>query len=658
MGVVYAVTSPDLPGERALKLLNRTSEVEHQLRFRREAELLASIRHPNVVAIHEVGEDPAGLFLVMDLVEGEPLDEILRRGPVSADQARAWILEVADAVSAIHAKGVLHRDLKPANLILRPDGHVVVLDFGLARSEGRSSLTETGAISGSPGFLAPEQARGETTLSPAVDVHGLGATLFALLTGEAPFRSTSILATLLAVTEDQAKWPQDLPADLAHVGHLALAKDPLERLPDASAFAAALRGDSPTRGDEASPGVPALALVSAVLAVLLLALGAWTSLPETIPSTSPPTATSTSASTPLPSTLPPLPSRREPWRRARWFRDAWGPAPAGQSPADPKKLAILRERSMVTLSTSKVAKARAKFWGNEGWVRSREFGLDWGGSQSPEALHRLDHGAPLETRTAKGALWAYQAETWSLWWARTPKDPLAPFPLATPDQRAAQKITALAIGEGRVALASRTVVWEVDLEEPRITKQVHRHDSATLIALGYTAGGDLYATSGKGQLGQVLSVRDGTRGALLDRFPDCIAFAPHDELIAIGDRGGRIHLWRPANPDQPKFLISPGSKVAHTRHVRGLAFSPSGEFLYSVAGKTTPDTIATSAREEGELFVWRRERAKWTRTRVGHLEWTPDRIDVSPNGAWLLISGREGEVELWAAGDASAPLPR
>ncbi len=244
MGVVYQAEDPALGRRVAVKqvLAAGAADPELLLRFRREADALARVNHPGVVRVHAVEATPQGPLLVTELIEGEGLDARLARGPLPPEEARRLVAAVADAVAALHAAGVIHRDLKPSNVMVRPDGSPVLLDFGLARDLGGESLTQTGTLLGTPGYMAPEQARGERAQDERVDVYGLGALLFACLAGRAPFRGATPFAALQQVLNAEAGWPSDAPPALVAAGRRALAKEPARRFPDARAFRAALLG--------------------------------------------------------------------------------------------------------------------------------------------------------------------------------------------------------------------------------------------------------------------------------------------------------------------------------------------------------------------------------------------------------------------------------
>ncbi|MCA8925343.1 MAG: serine/threonine protein kinase, partial [Planctomycetes bacterium] len=190
MGVVYRAVDPRDGREVAIKTLlsdRRASEASRQ-RTRRELEALRRLDHPHVLRVLDAGEAD-GPYMVLELVRGESLADRLRRGPLPLDAALRLAREQASALEHVHAAGLLHRDLKPANVLLREDGSSCLTDFGLTLEveATRSRLTKTGQLLGTPGFWAPEQAQGDPhACSPATDVYGFGALLYAALTGRPP----------------------------------------------------------------------------------------------------------------------------------------------------------------------------------------------------------------------------------------------------------------------------------------------------------------------------------------------------------------------------------------------------------------------------------------------------------------------------------------
>ncbi|MBX3467477.1 MAG: serine/threonine protein kinase [Planctomycetes bacterium] len=255
MGVVYRAFDPALAREVAIKVVGDRLDAEEAERLRREGQAAARLHHPNIVAVHGLGEHGGRPYLVMDLVEGEGLAARLRRqGPLPPREAASLAASLARALDYAHRQGVIHRDLKPQNIMIDREGEPRLLDFGLSRVVDRQSLTATGEVLGTPGYMAPEQANGERAGPPA-DVYGLGATLYALLTGRPPFEGGSTLDVLRAALEEAPTPPQALRPGLdpalaalclrclekAPGARFASARDVAEALGDARPAAAGRR---------------------------------------------------------------------------------------------------------------------------------------------------------------------------------------------------------------------------------------------------------------------------------------------------------------------------------------------------------------------------------------------------------------------------------
>ncbi|MGO9112629.1 MAG: WD40 repeat domain-containing serine/threonine protein kinase [Thermoguttaceae bacterium] len=248
MGVVYRARQVSLNRPVALKMIlaGRLASAADVERFRREAEAVARLDHPNIVPIYEVGAEDGHHYFSMKLVEGGDLTRDLPRFMEDARAAASLVAAVADAVHHAHQRGVLHRDLKPRNILLGADGQPQVTDFGLAkRVEGGSASTFSGAIIGTVGYMAPEQARADRSITTAVDVYSLGAILYELLTGRAPFRGSTPAETIVQVLQSEPERPRAIQSgvdrDLETICLKCLEKDPNRRYDSAAALAADLR---------------------------------------------------------------------------------------------------------------------------------------------------------------------------------------------------------------------------------------------------------------------------------------------------------------------------------------------------------------------------------------------------------------------------------
>jgi WD40 repeat protein len=237
MGVVYRARQRSLNRLVAVKLLvaGEFADDAARRRFQAEAAAAARLHHPHIVAIHDIGDHEGQPYFSMELVEGRTFADVAREGPLNGNTAARLLKPVADAIQFAHAQGVLHRDLKPSNLLVDAFGLPRVSDFGLARRlDAPERFTLTGEVLGSPSYLAPEQARGDrASEGPASDVYSLGAILYHLLTGRAPFLGASPQAILREVIENEPIAPRQLnptlPIDLETICLKCLEKEPARR---------------------------------------------------------------------------------------------------------------------------------------------------------------------------------------------------------------------------------------------------------------------------------------------------------------------------------------------------------------------------------------------------------------------------------------------
>jgi eukaryotic-like serine/threonine-protein kinase len=247
MGEVYRARDARLKRDVAIKLLpdGFARDEERVARFEREAQALASLNHPNIGSIYEIADEGSSQFLVLELVEGQTLADRVVHGPLATEEALRIARELIDALDAAHEKGIIHRDLKPANIMVKPDGSIKVLDFGLAKLTGDEvsaasglALTNSptamasmaGTILGTAAYMSPEQATGKS-VDKRADIWAFGVVLYEMLTGDSPFQADSLQETVASVLKEEP----DLGRVAEHLQLLlrrCLEKNPRRRLRD------------------------------------------------------------------------------------------------------------------------------------------------------------------------------------------------------------------------------------------------------------------------------------------------------------------------------------------------------------------------------------------------------------------------------------------
>src|SRR5476649_1021149 len=253
MGEVYRAADTKLKRHVAIKILppSLAADQDRLARFQREAEVLASLNHPNIAHIHGLEEANGVRALVMELVEGEDLAQRIARGPIPLDEALPIARQIADALEAAHEQGIIHRDLKPANIKVRPDGNVKVLDFGLAKAmdpAGASSAnamnsptlsmhaTQAGIILGTASYMSPEQAAGKA-IDKRSDLWAFGVVLLEMLTGHPVFEGETVSHVLASVLKSEPDWttlPKGTPPPIRRLLGRCLEKDRKRRLDSAA----------------------------------------------------------------------------------------------------------------------------------------------------------------------------------------------------------------------------------------------------------------------------------------------------------------------------------------------------------------------------------------------------------------------------------------
>lgn len=291
MGVVYKAQQLKLKRLVALKMIKsgQLADDDAIKRFYTEAEAAARLNHPGIVPIYEVGQHEDRHFFSMAFVEGESLEKRISGTPLPAREAAILMQAIAEAIAYAHSQGVIHRDLKPANVLLDEQGHPKVADFGLAKNlQADSGLTQTGMIMGTPSYMSPEQALGNSTaIGAKSDIYSLGAILYCMLTGRPPFRAANPVDTLRHVIDQEPAAPRQLnpetPLDLETLCLKCLSKDPAQRY--ATANELALELGRYLRGEPISARPigtlarrwrwcsrnPAAASLSAIVALILVA---------------------------------------------------------------------------------------------------------------------------------------------------------------------------------------------------------------------------------------------------------------------------------------------------------------------------------------------------------------------------------------------------
>ena len=304
MGEVYLAQDTTLPRKVALKLLPQEKQGERSSRSRllREARAVATITHPFICAIHELGEFDGTDYIAMEYVEGRSLEERLSQGPLSASEAVPLAAEMAEALEKAHGQGIVHRDLKPSNIMLSTEGHPKIMDFGLAkrvspvegvesRDQTQTELTQQSSTLGTPAYMSPEQVLGQS-VDARSDIFSFGIVLYEMLTGTHPFQRPHAVETASAIFRDEpVPLDRHLPGVselLQHVLSKALAKDPGERYQSARELQVDLKrlAEGSTQARRVLPGRRIVGQIAAAL-VLAIALVAaflfWPSPEEVIP---------------------------------------------------------------------------------------------------------------------------------------------------------------------------------------------------------------------------------------------------------------------------------------------------------------------------------------------------------------------------------------
>jgi serine/threonine protein kinase len=276
MGVVFEAEDTALSRKVALKIPSLVDNQKKTIeRFEREAQAAAGVRHPNVCQIFDVGCHDGKHFLTMELIQGESLDQVLKRSSPTPRQVAKLVSKLCLGIDELHRLGIVHRDLKPSNIMVNREGHPILMDFGLARQQGTTEateLTQPGMIVGSPAYMAPEQIKKSSDASPESDIYSLGIVMYQMLTGDLPFKGEMLDVLQQVMLNDPAAPSEIKPGIhplLEKICLKAISKDPGDRFQDMAQFASELNHFLLKKPSEETEQRPASIVATACLLVWL-----------------------------------------------------------------------------------------------------------------------------------------------------------------------------------------------------------------------------------------------------------------------------------------------------------------------------------------------------------------------------------------------------
>jgi len=646
MGVVYQARQISLNRTVALKMIlagGHAGQTDLD-RFRTEAEAIASLQHPNIVQIHEIGEHDGLPYFSLEFCNGGSLDQQLKVAPLQPQKSAHLVETLARAMQVAHDKGIIHRDLKPANVLLADDGIVKVTDFGLARKLDEAAKTATGAILGTPSYMAPEQAGGSSKdLGPACDIYALGAILYECLTGQPPFRAANPFDTLLQVIGDEpvslVRLNRQVPRDLETICLKCLRKEPTRRYVSASALAEDLQ--------RFQTGQPIHAR-----AVGVVERGVkWVRRNRVVSSLA--TAVFLALSIGL---LAALLERERANQEARTARLAEATAEENLQTANTEKTRAEAEKRRAEIHlmraeglvyAGKLVQAQQAFqegngalalqylnesaWNRRGWEHDHL----WTRFTSNQTLR--GHTGPVTcvafSPDGKRIVSSSDDLTIRVWDAETGQELFAlkghQLPVACVTFSPDGKRLASAGGDRPAEVACELKVWDVEKRTELLNLKGHR---SVVDCIVYSPDGKRLATGSWDKTAKVWDAETGKELLTLKGHiwaVGAIAWSPDGKQIGTGGRDNKVKVW---DADKGTELHS---WDAHFEPVLGVSFSPDGKRL------------ATSS-EDMTARVWNVPQQKALLTLQGHTN-SVQSVEYSPDGRYLLTAGVDGRMKLWDA---------
>jgi len=609
MGVVYRARHVGLKRIVALKMILSGAHAGPQqlARFRTEAEAIARLQHPNIVQVHDVGENDGNPFFSLEFCTGGSLDKKLTGTPIVPNEAARLVTMLAHAIQAAHEKNVIHRDLKPANILLTEEGTPKITDFGLAKKIDEAGETVSGAIMGTPSYMAPEQARGQTKeIGPAADVYALGAILYECLTGRPPFTGATKMGTLRQVLDDQPVPPTQLqpstPKDLETICLKCLHKEPGKRYATAAALADDLgrfaagrpvvarpvgRAERFWRWMRRNPTVAGLLAALALIVALGVASVMWFAF--------------------------------EAHRRA---------IDAENSADEAGKAKILADENKNAADAS-ADRARWRVYVSD----LQRIGQEWEEGHVDRVRRLLDGQTPdrvggKELRGPEWHLWDHLCRSETLTF-RSHTSPVMNVAFSPDGRRVASVATDYGFQPGGKGMK----VWETGTgrilyELPGVNHLAWSPDGRWLAAPA-EAGHNLIEIviwdAANGQEVRRLNIFHGYAKQMY-----AMAFSPDSKLLALRGPVYSFRLWDVASGKEIRLIDG------HFGRVSGIAFRPDGAEIVTVSG-------------DGMLRVWNVATGLCLRT----IDVSPNQelwaVACSPNGRWIAVAGNDHTLKLLEA---------